>query len=194
MIYNLPKTKITTPIVGLYTFDSSDGSQILSTKAYLDDGSILDENNNIFGSISDDDWLKNSSHFTKIKGGEYIFSFKEEDNNTLDEIIGTGIHNTEDLYQNYNGYVIGLIAYDDSYDPAVDYQIKLTSDYIFNKNTNYPYFFITKGEKQSNGKYAEFTAVTNGSSPGDENGDIDIFISGLNIRDGIYLVIICPKQ
>ena len=70
----------------------------------------------------------------------------------------------------------------------------LIGDTIFEENVDYPYFFVTKGEKQSNGKYEESIAFTEVIGPGDENGYMNIFMSGINADNDFYLVVIYPKQ
>ena len=68
------------------------------------------------------------------------------------------------------------------------------SDIIFGENVNYPYFFVTKGEKQSNGKYEESIAFTGVTGSGDENGSMNVVMSEINVDNGFYLVVIYPKQ
>lgn len=195
MIYNLPrKKKAAIQVVGMNAFESTDGSQIISLMVQLDDGTLEDSSALEFAE-DDTEWLENSTHFIPTGiGGKYIFTFDQNNDalNTVLEVLN--LQNAEDLYGNYD-CAIGCLSIGDAYDPTADYQMTaLIGDTIFEENVDYPYFFVTKGEKQSNGKYEESIAFTEVIGPGDENGYMNIFMSGINADNDFYLVVIYPKQ
>lgn len=195
MIYNLPrKKKAAIQVVGMNAFETTGVSQIISLMVQLFDGTLEDSYAlELVG--SDTEWLENSTHFIPTgKGAEYIFTF-DQNNDALNTILeALNLQNEEDLYENYDCAIVCLSIVD-AYDPTADYQMTaLISDIIFGENVDYPYFFVIKGEKQSNGKYEESIVFTDVTGPGDENGFMNIFISGINADNDFYLVVIYPKQ
>lgn len=195
MIYNLPrKKKAAIQVVGMNAFETTGVSQIISLMVQLFDGTLEDSYAlELVG--SDTEWLENSTHFIPTGiGGEYIFAF-DQNNDALNTILeALNLQNAEDLYGNYDCAIVCL-SIGDTYDPTAEYLMTAQiGDIIFGENVNYPYFFVTKGEKQSNGKYEEPIAFTEVIGPGDENGCMNIFMSGINADNDFYLVVIYPKQ
>lgn len=196
MIYNLPrKKKAAIQVVGMNAFESTIVSQIKSLMVYRVDGTMEDSDVLEIPGEEDTEWLENSTHFIPTGiGGEHIFTF-DQNNDALNTILeALNLQNEEDLYENYDCAIVCL-SIADAYDPTADYQMTaIISDIIFGENVDYPYFFVIKGEKQSNGKYEESIVFTDVTGPGDENGFMNIFISGINADNDFYLVVIYPKQ
>lgn len=195
MIYNLPrKKKAVIQVVGVHAFEVTRVSQIISLMVQLFDGTL--EDSYALEKIDPDpEWFENSTHFIPAGiGGEYIFTF-DQNNDALNTILeALNLQNAEDLYGNYDCAIVCL-SIGDTYDPTAEYLMTVQiGDIIFDENVDYPYFFVTKGEKQSNGKYDESIAFTGVTGQGDENGCMNIFISEINADNSFYLVVIYPKQ
>lgn len=195
MIYNLPrKKKAAIQVVGMNAFESTEVSQIISLMHWLDDGTMEDSDAlQLIG--QDTEWLENSTHFISIgKPDEYIFTF-DQNNDALNTILeALNLQNAEDLYGNYDCAVV-CVSIGDAYDPTADYRMTASiSDIIFDENVDYLYFFVIRGETQSNGKYEESIVFTDVVNRGDENGYMNITISKINADNNFYLVVIYPKQ
>lgn len=194
MIYNLPrKKKAAIQAVGIHATEVSDVSQIKSQWIFDYSGNLVDSY--VFEVELDDEWIENSTHLVPTgEAAEYIFTF-DQNNDALDIILESlNLQNAEDLYENYDCAIVCLFIAD-SYDPTREYLMAIQiSNIIFGENVNYPYFFVTKGEKQSNGKYEESIAFTGVTGSGDENGNMNVVMSEINVDNGFYLVVIYPKQ
>ena len=195
MIYNLPrKKKAAIQVVGINAVELTDVSQIISFMHWLDDGTMEDSNALELIEV-DTEWLENSTHFipTGIVA-EYIFTF-DQNNDALNTILeALNLQNAEDLYGNYDCAIVCLSIVD-TYDPTADYRMTASiSNIIFDENVGYPYFFVIKGEKQSNGKYEESIVFTDVINRGDGNGYMNITISNINADNNFYLAVIYPKQ
>lgn len=194
MIYNLPrKKKAAIQVVGMNAFEVSDNSNVTSIMVDLGDGNLVDSY--VFEIALDTEWIENSTHLIPTgEAAKYIFTF-DQNNDALDTILeALNLQNAEDLYGNYDCAIVGLSIVD-AYDPTVEYLMAMSiSDVIFDADVYYPYFFVTKGEKQSNGKYEESIAFTGVTGSGDENGDMNVVMSEINVDNGFYLVVIYPKQ
>ena len=194
MIYNLPrKKKAAIQVVGMHAFEVTNVSQIQSQWIFNYDGNLVDIY--VFEKELDSEWIENSAHLIPTgKGAEYIFTF-DQNNDALDTILESlNLQNAEDLYGNYDCAIVCLSIVD-TYDPTIEYLMAIQiSNIIFGENVNYPYFFVTKGEKQSNGKYEESIAFTGVTGSGDENGNMNVSMSEINVDNSFYLVVIYPKQ
>lgn len=196
MIYNLPrKKKAAIQVVGMNAFESTIVSQIKSLKVELYAGTLEDSDALEILGEEDTEWLENSTHFIPTGiGGEYIFTF-DQNNDALNTILeALNLQNEEDLYENYDCAIVCLSIVD-AYDPTAVYLMTAAiSDIIFEENVDYPYFFVIKGEEQSNGKYEESIVFTDVVNRGDANGYMNITISEINVDNSFYLVVIYPKQ
>lgn len=194
MIYNLPrKKKAAIQVVGIHAFGVSDISKIKFQWIVDYGGTLVDSY--VFDVELDDEWIENSTHLVPTgEAAEYIFTF-DQNNDALNTILESlNLQNAEDLYENYDCAIVCLYIAD-SYDPTREYLMAMQiSNIIFGENVNYPYFFVTKGEKQSNGKYDESIAFTGVTGQGDENGNMNVIMSEINVDNGFYLVVIYPKQ
>lgn len=194
MIYNLPrKKKAAIQAVGIHAFEVSNNSRITAQWIYGYDGTLVDSY--VFEVELDNEWIENSTHLVPTgEAAEYIFTF-DQNNDALDTILESlNLQNAEDLYGNYDCAIVCLYIAD-SYDPTREYLMTIQmSNIIFGENVNYPYFFVTKGEKQSNGKYDESIEFTGITGQGDGNGNMNVVMSEINVDNGFYLVVIYPKQ
>ena len=195
MIYNLPrKKKAVIQVVGINAFEVTIISQVISLRHLLFDGT-LEDSDALEKIDSDTEWLENSTHFIPTgMGSEYIFTF-DQNNDDLNTILeALNLQNAEDLYGNYDCAIVCL-SIGDTYDPTAEYLMTAQiGDIIFDENVDYPYFFVIKGEKQSNGKYEESIAFTGVTGSGDENGNMNVSMSEINVDNDFYLVVIYPKQ
>lgn len=193
MIYNLPRKKAAIQAVGIHAVEVSDVSQIKSQWIFDYGGNLVDSY--VFEVGLDDEWIENSTHIVPTgEAAEYIFTF-DQNNDALDTILESlNLQNAEDLYGNYECAIVCLFIAD-SYEPTREYLMAIqTGNIVFGENVNYPYFFVIKGEEQSNGKYEESIAFTGVTGSGDENGYMNVVMSEINVDNGFYLVVIYPKQ
>lgn len=193
MIYNLPRKKAAIQAVGIHAVEVSDVSQIKSQWIFDYGGNLVDSY--VFEVGLDDEWIENSTHIVPTgEAAEYIFTF-DQNNDALDTILESlNLQNAEDLYGNYECAIVCLFIAD-SYEPTREYLMAIqTGNIVFGENVNYPYFFVIKGEEQSNGKYEESIAFTGVTGSGDENGYMNVVMSEINVDNGFCLVVIYPKQ
>lgn len=194
MIYNLPrKKKAAIQVVGMHAIEATKVSQIISLMVQLSDGT-LEDSYALKLVEPDTEWLENSTHLIPTGiGAEYIFTFNQ-DNDALNTVLEALKLQEEDLYGDYDCTIVCL-SIGDTYDPTAQYLMTAQiSNIIFDENVDYPYFFVTKGEKQSNGKYDESIEFTGITGQGDENGFMNIFMSEIYADNSFYLVVIYPKQ